>query len=288
MVTASATELVEFTIDGITQGLVLALLGLGITIVFGLGGVLNLSLGVFSALAVLVAVQLLGITSSLPLAIVLSVLIVTGVGLVIDRSLLSFVYRSEGEERTLLGIFVTLGLATLLDGLLIIYDASSYSLDVGVPSMMILGVQIRGASIAIIVISTAVLVALYYFFSRTYLGGATRTVLQDETGAVLCGISPRKMRTFVFALSAAIAAIAGLLYSFTQQVGAANGFELTILAVIVSIVGGVTSIVGAVVAGLILGLIVTFTSVFIGAYVAEIALFAAAIVALMLQPEQVA
>lgn len=215
MVTETVTQLVEFTIDGITQGLVLALLGVGITIVFGLGGVLNLSLGVFSALAVIVAVKLLGITSSLPVAIVLSVVVVTGFGLVIDKSLLSFVYRSEGEERILLGIFVTLGLATFLTGLLDIYDPSSYSLSVGIPSVTVLGVQIRGASLAIIAISTVLFAVLYYFFSRTYLGGAMRTVLQDETGAVLCGISPRKMRTYVFALSAAIAATAGLLYSFT-------------------------------------------------------------------------
>ncbi|WP_323174162.1 branched-chain amino acid ABC transporter permease [Natrialba sp. PRR66] len=278
----------EFAIDGITQGLVLALLGLGITIVFGLGGVLNLSIGVFSAIAVVIAIELLGITSSLPLSIVLAVVAVTGLGLVVDKSLLSFVYRSEGEERVLLGIFVTLGLATLLDGLLVIARPSSYSLSVGVPSTTVLGAQIRGSSIAIIVISLAVFAGLYYFFRRTYLGRATRTVLQDETGAVLCGISPRKMRTLVFVLSASIAAVAGILYSFTQQVGAAEGFELTILALIVSIVGGVTSIVGAVAAGLVLGLIATFTSAYVGAYVAEIALFAAAIIALLLQPEQVA
>ncbi|ELY98932.1 MULTISPECIES: branched-chain amino acid ABC transporter permease [Natrialba] len=278
----------EFAIDGITQGLVLALLGLGITIVFGLGGVLNLSIGVFSAIAVVIAIELLGITSSLPLSIVLAVVAVTGLGLVVDKSLLSFVYRSEGEERVLLGIFVTLGLATLLDGLLVIARPSSYSLSVGVPSTTVFGAQIRGSSIAIIVISLALFAGLYYFFRRTYLGRATRTVLQDETGAVLCGISPRKMRTLVFVLSASIAAVAGILYSFTQQVGAAEGFELTILALIVSIVGGVTSIVGAVAAGLVLGLIATFTSAYVGAYVAEIALFAAAIVALLLQPEQVA
>lgn len=288
MVSESVTQVVEFTIDGITQGLVLALLGLGITIVFGLGGVLNLAIGVFSAIAVIVAIELLGITSSLPLSILLSVLIVTGIGLAIDKSLLSFVYRSEGEERILLGIFVTLGLATFLDGLLVIYYPSSYSLSVGVPSTTILGAHVRGSSLAIIAITLAIFAVLYYFFSRTYLGGATRTVMQDETGAVLCGISPRKMRTFVFALSAAIAAIAGILYSFTQEVGAAEGFELTILALIVSIVGGVTSIVGAVAAGLVLGLVVTFTSAYVGAYVAEIALFAAAVVALLLQPEQVA
>lgn len=288
MVAETLTRIAEFTIDGITQGLVLALLGLGITIVFGLGGVLNLSIGVFAFLGVIVAIELLGITGNLLVSAVLAVAIVTLFGLVVDKSLLSLVYKSEGEERILLGIFVTLGLAIFLDGLLFIQYPSSYSLSLGIPSTTILGVQIRGSSIGIILISTVILAALYLFFSRTYLGGATRTVMQDETGAVLCGISPRKMRTFVFGLSVAIAAIAGILYSFTQSVYAATGFELTILALIVSIVGGVTSIVGAVVAGLALGIIATFTSAYVGAYVAEIALFAVAVIALLLQPEEIA
>ncbi|ARS91085.1 branched-chain amino acid ABC transporter permease [Natrarchaeobaculum aegyptiacum] len=288
MVAETLTRIAEFTIDGITQGLVLALLGLGITIVFGLGGVLNLSIGVFAFLGVIVALELLGITGNLLVSAVLAVAIVTLFGLVVDKSLLSLVYRSEGEERILLGIFVTLGLAIFLDGLLFISYPSSYSLSFGIPSTTIAGVQIRGSSIGIILISTVILTALYLFFSRTYLGGATRTVMQDETGAVLCGISPRKMRTFVFALSVAIAAIAGILYSTTQSVYAATGFELTILALIVSIVGGVTSIVGAVVAGLALGIIATFTSAYVGAYVAEIALFAVAVIALLLQPEEIA
>lgn len=288
MVAETLTRIAEFTIDGITQGLVLALLGLGITIVFGLGGVLNLSIGVFAFLGVIVAIELLGITGNLLVSTVLAVAIVTLFGLVVDKSLLSLVYKSEGEERILLGIFVTLGLAIFLDGLLFIQYPSSYSLSLGIPSTTILGVQIRGSSIGIILISTVILAVLYLFFSRTYLGGATRTVMQDETGAVLCGISPRKMRTFVFALSVAIAAIAGILYSFTQSVYAATGFELTILALIVSIVGGVTSIVGAVVAGLALGIIATFTSAYVGAYVAEIALFAVAVIALLLQPEDIA
>lgn len=288
MPTDLAIRLAELAVDGIARGVVLALLGLGITLVFGLGGVLNLAIGVFSVIAVVVAVEVLGLVPSVPVAVLGSVLAVGAFGLTIDKSLLSLVYRAEGEDRILLGIFVTLGLATFLDGLLYIYYSSSYSLSVGVPSTSVFGVQVRGSSIAIISLAAVLFGVLYYFFSRTYVGTATRTVMQDETGAVLCGISTRRMRTLVFVMSAAIAAIAGILYSFTYEVRASTGFELTILAIIVSIVGGVTSIVGAVVAGLLLGLVITFTSAFIGAYVAEVILFAVAIVVLLLRPEEVA
>ncbi len=288
MITEVATRVAELLIDGIAQGVVLALLGIGITIVFGLGGVLNLAIGVFAVLAVITAVAILGIVPSTPVALVAGIAIAAAVGLAIDKSALSLVYKSEGEERILLGIFVTLGIAIFLDGLLVNYYPSSYSLSSGVPSMTIMGVQIRGSSIAVIAITLVIFSILYYFFSRTYLGTATRTVMQDETGAILCGISPRRMRTFVFVLSAVIAGIAGILYSFSATVSVADGFELTILALIVSIVGGVTSIVGAVFAGIAIGVIVTFTSAYIGAYVAEVVLFAIAIIVLIARPEEVA
>lgn len=288
MVGELATRVMELLIDGIAQGVVLALLGIGITIVFGLGGVLNLAIGIFAVLAVVAAVAILGIVPSAPVAILASIVIVAFAGLAIDKSALSLVYQSEGEERILLGIFVTLGLAIFLEGLLVTYYPSSYSLSSGVPSMTISGVQIRGSSIAVIGISLLIFTILYYFFSRTYLGAATRTVMQDETGAILCGISPRRMRTFVFVLSAVIAGIAGILYSFSATVSVSTGFELTILALIVSIVGGVTSIVGAVGAGLVIGIIVTFTSAYVGAYVAEVILFVIAIIVLIARPEEVA
>ncbi|WP_418279821.1 branched-chain amino acid ABC transporter permease [Halorubrum sp. DTA98] len=280
-------RLLELLIDGVSRGLVFALLGVGITVVFGLGGVLNLALGVFSVIAVIVAMELFGLTGSLIVAIPAALLAVGLLGLGVDRSLLSLVYRSEGEERILLGIFTTIGLATFLDGLLFITYPSSYSLSAGLSSMTLGGVQIRGSSLAVIAISVVAFLALYYFFSRTYLGGATRTVLQDETGAILCGISPRRMRTLVFLLSTVVAGLAGILYSFTFEVTVATAFELTIYAIIVSIVGGVTSIVGAVVAGLLLGIVVTFTSAFIGAYVSEIVLFMVAIAVLIARPEQI-
>lgn len=280
-------QVMELLIDGISRGLVFALLGVGITIVFGLGGVLNLALGVFSVIAIILGMELLGLTGSLFVAIPVAVLAVALLGLAVDRSLLSLVYRSEGDERILLGIFTTLGLATFLDGLLFITYPSSYSLSSGISSISLAGVQIRGSSIAVIAIAVVVFAILYYFFSRTYLGGAMRTVLQDETGAILCGISPRRMRTYVFLLSTAIAGIAGILYSFTFEVSVATGFELTIYAILVSIVGGVTSILGAAVAGLLLGIVVTFTSAFVGAYISEIVLFGVAIAVLIARPEQI-
>lgn len=276
-----------FLVDGLSQGLIFAMLGIGITVVFGLGGVLNLALGVFAVIAVLLVLALTGVVGSLPVAVLLALALVGLLGLLIDRTLLSLVYRSEGEERIVLGIFTTLGLAILLQGLLSIRYKSGYSLDHGLPTVELAGVQVSGSSIGVIVVSLLVLVLLYLLLDRTYVGQGTRTVLQDETGAVLCGISPRRMRTFVFVLSVVVAALAGILYGFGHQVRVETGFQLTIYAMIVSVVGGVTSIVGAVAAGLLLGIVSTFAGVYVGSYVAELILFGAAIAVLIARPEQI-
>lgn len=278
---------VELLIDGLARGLIFAMLGLGITVVFGLGGVLNLAIGVFAVLAVLLTLEFVGITGGLAMAIPLTLIGLAILALALDRTLLSLVYRSEGEERIVLGIFVTLGLAIFLDGVLVRLRPSGYTLDHGMSSIRLAGVHIRGSSIAIILLSLIVLGLLYYLFAKTYLGRATRTVLQDETGAVLCGISPRRMRTFVFVLSIVIAGVAGILYSFSARVFIASGLELTIYALIVSVVGGVRSITGAVVAGLLLGIVAVFASAWIGAYVAELILLGAAILVLIIRPEQI-
>lgn len=277
----------ELLVDGLSSGLILAMLGMGITIVFGLGGVLNLAIGFFAVIAVLLTLELLSVTGSLSVSILLAVGGVGIIGLAIDRSLLSLVYRSEGEERIVLGIFTTLGLAILLEGLLLSEYKSGYSIDQPIESVSVGGATITGSSIAVGLVSVVVLVLLYLLLARTYLGRGTRTVLQDETGAMLCGISPRRMRTVVFVLSATIAAVAGILYSLGGNVSVSDGFQLTINALIVSVVGGVRSLAGAVAAGLLLGVVSTFANAYIGAYVAELILFAAAIAVLIARPEQI-
>lgn len=279
---------VGLLVDGISNGLILALLGLGITLVFGLGGILNLSIGVYSVMGILVAIQIFDVVHNSIVAMIGAMLVLGAFGLAVDRTLLPLVYRSEGEQRMLIGIFATLGLAIFLEGALVIRFSDLYSVHESIGPTIIGPVLIRGSSLLVIAIALVLFGLLYVFFDRTYIGQATRTVMDDEVGAQLVGIDTRRMRTLVFVLSAMIAAAAGVMYSFSGEVNIAESFRLTINAVIVSVIGGVTSITGAVVAGLILGIVTTFAAAFVGAYLAAVSLFAAAIVVLLLKPEQIA
>lgn len=283
MVTVST--LAAIAVDGLAFGISLALLGVGITLVYGLGEVLNLAIGAFAVIAAISAALLVDQGISLPVAVLGGLALVGAFGLLVDRTLLSLVYRSEGEERILLGIFTTLGLTVMLEGIMVNYVSSRYTLPLKVPPLHLGSALVTGTSVVTIVVATIVLVVLFLFLERTFLGKATRTIFQDERGAQLVGIDPRKIRTLVFVLSALVAGLAGILTAARSNVSVATSFEFTTFALIVSIVGGVRSLIGAVVAGILLGLVNTFASFYIGSYVASVILFGSAILFLLVRPE---
>ena len=281
----SISTLAAITVDGLAFGASLALLGVGITLVYGLGEVLNLAIGAFAVIAAISASLLTSEGVTLPVAALAGLGLVGVFGLVIDRTLLSLVYRSDGEERILLGIFTTLGLAVMLEGILVNFVSSRYSLPLGIEPIDLGTTVVTGTSVVSIIVAAVVLLVLFAFLNRTCLGKATRTLFQDERGAQLVGIDPRKIRTLVFVLSAVVAGLAGLLVAARSNIGVGNAFQFTTFALIVSIVGGVRSLVGAVVAGAVLGLVNTLANFFIGSYFATIILFGAAIVFLLFRPE---
>lgn len=278
--------LVEIFIDGLAQGMLFALFGVSITLIFGLGDILNLSVGVFAVLAVFGTAFLVGTMPIVP-AVLLSIAAIAILGLLVDRSLLSIVYRESGENRILLGIFTTLGLALAIDGLLFIYHPQSVSISLGLPIVEVLGLGIRGSTLVILGLGSVVLLGLYAFLEKTYLGKATRTVFQDETGALLCGIPIRRLKTLIFVTSVAIAGLAGIMFAFRAEVSVGTGFQFTIFAIIISIVGGVRSVTGTVLAGFFLGFVVTFANYWIGAFIGPLVLFAAAVIVLIIKPEQI-
>lgn len=294
--------LVAVTIDGLAFGVFLALLGVGITLVFGLGEVLNLAIGAFAVIAVLVATTLVSGGQGLVVSSLVALLFVAGLALLIDRVLLTPVYRSEGEQRILLGIFTTLGLVVFLDGFLIngldlssfvgglVIPAfpASYNLPLELPRVSFGDDVIRGSSLVVIAVGLAVFGILYVFLQRTFLGKATRTVFQDERGAQLVGVNPRRIRTLIFVLSVTVAGFAGLVWALGHTISVSSGFNFTVFALIVSIVGGVRSLTGAIVAGVLLGLVSQYANFFVGSYIAVVILFSAAIVFLLAKPEAIA
>jgi branched-chain amino acid transport system permease protein len=206
-------------------------------------------------------------------------------GVVVDRTLMQPVYRLRGEHRILLGLLLTLGVAFVVDGLLVWrYPIGALRLTIGGEAVPILGVRMRAGSLWASAISLAVGAALFLFFRATTLGRAARSVIQDEVGARLVGINPAAVRTFIFALSGALAGLVAETRSMTSPVGVTAGFDFTILALIVAVVGGLGSVAGAFLAGVLLGVVSTVSAFYIGQYITTIVLLAAAALTIVIRP----
>jgi branched-chain amino acid transport system permease protein len=271
--------------DGIVYGLQLSLLAVGLTLIFGLGGVLNLAHGQFAVIAAIFTWLLMGKGVVAPVAAGLGILIAGVVGLIIDRLLLLPAYRLKGDSRLLLALMLTLGLAFVIEGgITYRFPQAELSLLLPIPMIKVLGVVIRTASLVVALGSILVLLSLLLFLKRTGLGKAIRSIIQNEEGAELCGIDPARMRTLIFIFGSLIAGLVGITQGLSASLGPQAGFELTIFALIVAVVGGVRSINGTLAAGILLGVVHAFTSYFVGAYMTYIILLATAIFTVLIRP----
>jgi branched-chain amino acid transport system permease protein len=271
--------------DGIVFGLQLSLLAVGLTLIYGLGGVLNLAHGQFAAVAAIVGARLIGNGVGVLPAIGTAVVVAGALAFVIDATLMRPVYRLRGEARVLLSLLLTLGVAFTIDGLLIYhYPFTLLSLTVPGPSVNILGITMRSGSVVASLVALTALVSLIVYLRYTRTGKAVRSIIQDEEGARLVGIDPTRMRTLVFVLSGSMAGLFAITQALISSVGATSGLNFTIFALIVTVVGGLGRVSGALLAGLLLGLVHAFASFHIGAFMTFVILLMAAIAVILVRP----
>jgi branched-chain amino acid transport system permease protein len=272
-------------LDGIVLGLQYGLLGVGLTLIYGLAGVVNLAHGQIAVLGAVVVSLSMG--GGLPLvpAIVLGLLVAALFLLIVDQTLMQAVYRQEGETRVLLGLLLMLGVGFVIDGFLVWrYPIEQLSIRIGGDAIPILGVAMTRGSLLASAITIVAGLILFMFFQTTSLGRGVRSVIQDEEGARLCGVNPAAVRTLVFAVSGMLAALVAVTRSMTGPIGPANTISLTILALIVAVVGGLGSVSGAFLAGVLLGVVDRLSSFYIGTYVTTIVLLLCAAVTIVVRP----
>jgi branched-chain amino acid transport system permease protein len=272
-------------LDGIVLGLQFGLLGVGLTVVYGMGGVLNLAYGQLAVVAAIVITLSMQAGLAAGPAILVGILSAAGLGLFLNLTLLRPVYKMDDEDRVLLSLLLTIGVAFIIDGFLVWrYPIEALSLSIGGDPISILGVPMRTGSLLASGVTVVAGGALIAFFRTTTIGKAVRSVIQDEVGARLCGVNPAAVRALIFTLSGAIAGLVAVTQSMTSTVSISSGFDITILALLVTVVGGLGSIRGAFLAGLILGIVNAMSSFYIGAYITTIILLVAAALTILLRP----
>jgi branched-chain amino acid transport system permease protein len=272
-------------LDGIVLGLQYGLLGVGLTLVYGLGGVLNLAHGQIAVLAAIVIAS--SHDSGLPVAaaIGLGIVVAASTGLLLDRTILQPVYRQHGEHRVVSSLLLMLGVAFVIEGYLNWrHPIEALSLRIGGGTVGIAGVAMTTGSLVASAITLAVGAVLVAFFRWATVGKAIRSVIQDEEGARLCGVNPAAVRTAIFGLSSGLAGLVAVTRSLTSPVNITAGTSFTIFALIVAVVGGLGSVSGALLAGVLLGIVSSISRFYIGQYITEIVLLLAAAITIVVRP----
>lgn len=274
-------RIVQLLINGVLLGGVYAVLGLGMTMIFGIVGLTNLAHGEFVILGAYgstLLAQALGVDPVLTLVVTVPIMFLLGVLL---QSLLINRAMDRGAEPALL---VTFGISIILqDGMLLLFsaDARHASTAYGLATLRLGGLDISALNLVLFGISLAGVGALTLFLNHTYTGRAIRAVSDDREAATLSGINVRRVYAIAMGVAMATAAVAGLCVGMKWTFYPSSGGQYLLIAFIVVVIGGMGSIPSTLLAGLAFGL----AQVIGGANYGLVISYAVLLVVLALRPK---
>ncbi len=253
----NASLLFQSAIVGITNGFVYALVGLGIAVVFRGTRIINAMQGEFSLVGGMVAflvVERLG----LPLALAAAAGVLAGgvLGFVMEFVLVRPTRRRGASEESYL--LLTLGVAFAISASVLYFigrDSRSLPGIGGEGSALVFDAAVRYHALWLVVLSSAVMLLLRWFYGRTLIGLSMMAASIDEEGAATIGIDVPLMRSLSFLLGGLVGGLAGVLVSPLITIHYEMGLLLTLKGFAAAILGGLVNPFGALVGGVTLGLI---------------------------------
>ena len=279
-----------YLLNGLYFASFLFLTSLGLSIILGVMGILNLAHGSLYAVGGFVAAYLIGLMaqSSLPVMLLVSVLgavVVAGlVGFVLETTLIKHMYRRALEYQLL----ITFGILMLIEDLIkLIFGGESRYASAPFDAMGSLDIMGHTYSIYflfVMAVAAAAGLFIWWLMVRTRLGIMLRAIEMDREMAQAMGIPMRSLTIAAFMLGSAFAGLAGALVVPTTPAVMGMGMDPLIMAFIVVVIGGLGSLKGAFLGSIIVGLTRSFTI----AYFAELEmplLFLIAVVILVIRPE---
>ena len=248
--------------NGLSWGMLLFLISIGLTIIFGVMGVLNFAHGSLFMLGAYLCMQFVRWTGSFWTGLLLGPPLVAAVAVAIERFFLRPLYGRDVSLQLLL----TFGLMLFLDdGVRLIWGAAYHVVqppDALSGSVAIFSQSYPLYRLFLVVLGPLVGLALWAFFSFTLWGKLLRAAAMDRQMAEIVGVRVPVLFTAVFAFGAWLAAVGGALAAPHQSVGPAMGERIIIESFIVVVIGGMGSFPGAFVGALILGLLNSFGTTF--------------------------
>lgn len=274
--------MLEILIFGAVTSAIYAMLAVGFTLIFGVARILNLAHGSFYALGAYGA-YVLTTLFNVPL-IVAAPLVVIGValfGMVVERVLIRPMRKSQ-----LAVLMISLAISLVVEQALFLTFGSEYR---NVPSFIeqkyvIGGVDVAGQRLLTLLVSVVSIGGLYLFIQKTRLGSAILAISQDPEAAQYMGIPSDRIFGVVMAMSAGLAALAGIMAGPFLSVQPSMHLLPIVKAFAIVVVGGLGSIPGSIVAALMLGYAETLVAYGISTSWTEIVSVAATLLMLVLRP----
>ena len=257
-------NLLPHLLNGVSLGLLFALIALGFMLIVGVMEVINLAHGSLFALGAYVAIFLIGIKFPFYAAFLLAPLLVAIVGMALELCM----RRTYGKD-ALYGLLLTFGAALVIEEVIrLVWGSGEKQLTVPpeLSGALLVGGLIYAkyrlyASLA----AVGMILLLWVFLEKTPYGAMIKAGAHDSEMVRALGINLSRLRLFVFALGTALAAVAGIVLAPIWGVRPHMGVDAVVPAFLIIVLGGVGSFWGAVVAGIMVGIVVGVT----GAYASE-------------------
>ena len=256
--------LIEQLLNGLQYGVMLFLLAAGLTLIFGIMGVINLAHGSLFMVGAYAGTYVAGITGSFWAGLPAALLAAAGTGLVVEAVVIRRLYARDHLDQVLATFALILifnQLITIIFGLQPVFTP--------LPALFSGSVQLLPGlpypTYRLLIIATGLLVAggLYLLINRTRVGMLVRAGATNRDMVRALGVDIRLLYTVVFGLGALLAGLAGYMTGPIASVQVGMGEQILLATFVVVVVGGVGSIKGAFVAGIALGVVDTMLRAFL-------------------------
>jgi branched-chain amino acid transport system permease protein len=276
------TVLAQLLALGLLLGGIYAFVALGLTIIFGVMGVVNIAHGAFIVVGmytVWFASTTLGVSPFL--GIPLATVVLFGLGVLIQRTTVAQVIDGPEENKVL----VTIAFLIILVGLVeMTFSPTPRQLDAGQGSVGFGGVYLPAGQLYALGIAAVAFAAVWLFLQRTHTGRAIRGTADNRVNAAYAGIDVARIDYLTFGLGAALAGLAGALITFIQPFDPYLGNQYLTIAFVVVVLGGLGSIPGTVLGGLIVGMLHVFGSFFLPGSYYHVLILGVFILVLLVRP----
>jgi branched-chain amino acid transport system permease protein len=271
-------------ISGILIGGVYALIGIGLTIIFGVMRIINFAHGELLMVGMYLTYYLFTLFHVDPfLSIIITIPLMFLFGALLQKFFINRVFNALPQNQILL----TIGLGLIMSNTVMLAFTSDYKIlttKYSSSSVTVFGISISEPLVISFAITVAITLALTWFLRETNTGQAIRATAQDREAATLMGINVRRMSIIAFGLGSALAGTAGALIAPTYYIFPQVGSIFTLKAFVITVLGGMGSVSGAMMGGVLIGVAESIGGAYLGSGWKEVIVFVLFLLVLLFKP----